>query len=293
MKTPKAKTGNKYRAVLEKIFFDRYRAGVEKIEFTRADLREAAQEHNISNLGDVLYSIRYRADLPERISATCESGTTWYVFGTGTGRYVFRKSPVVEIVPNASLYQIRIPEATPEIISKYAMTDEQAVLAKVRYNRLIDVFTGLTAYSLQNHLRTQVPDIGQLEVDELYVAINKEGHHFVIPVQAKGRADKIGAVQIYQDLAFCRTIFPGIQVRPVAVQSMPNGAIAMFALRLQDDVVRVEYERQYRLVAKEELTPDVVAEIQQAEHAGVYAAPPSSTRAERRKTRAARPLRRR
>jgi hypothetical protein len=27
----------------------------------------------------------------------------------------------------------------------------------------------------------------------------------------------------------------------------------MFALRLQDDIVRVEYERQYRLVQQEEL----------------------------------------
>jgi hypothetical protein len=293
MTTPNTKAGNKYRAVLEKIFFDRYRAGAEKIEFTRADLREAAEEHNISNLGDVLYSIRYRADLPERISATCEPGTTWYIFGTGTGRYVFRKSPVVEIAPSPSLYQIRIPEATPEIISKYAMTDEQAVLAKVRYNRLIDVFTGLTAYSLQNHLRTQVLDVGQLEVDELYVAINKEGHHFVIPVQAKGRTDKIGVVQIYQDLAFCRAIFPGIQVRPVAVQSMQNGAIAMFALKLQDDVVRVEYERQYRLVPQEELTPEVVAEIHQAAHAGPRADSASSDQAKRRKTRRFRRLRRR
>jgi hypothetical protein len=262
MTANKGRSGNKYRAALETLFFSKYRQGLDKIEFSRDDLRDAAREHHISNLGDVLYSIRYRADLPERIAATCEPGTTWYVFGTGTGRYVFRKSPVIEIAPSKALYQIRIPEATPEIIAKYAMTDEQAVLAKVRYNRLIDVFTGLTAYSLQNHLRTQVADVGQIEVDELYVAINKEGHHFVIPVQAKGRTDKIGAVQIYQDLAFCRASFPGIQVRPIAVQSMADGAIAMFALRLQDDVVRVEYERQYKLVAQEELTPEVVAEIQ-------------------------------
>ena len=47
----------------------------------------------------------------------------------------------------------RNPDSTPGVIS-YALSDEQSLLATVRYNRLIDVFTGLTCYSLQNHLRT-------------------------------------------------------------------------------------------------------------------------------------------
>jgi len=40
---------------------------------------------------------------------------------------------------------------------------------KLRYNRLIDVFIGVTCYSLQNHLRTTEPRIGQFETDEIYV----------------------------------------------------------------------------------------------------------------------------
>jgi len=247
-----ARTG-KYRGALETLFFSKYRAGVKKIEFTREELREAAAANHVSNLGDILYSIRYRADLPERIAATCGPGTTWYVFGTGTGKYVFRKSEVIEIGPSKNHAQIKIPDATPEIIAKYAMNDEQAVLARVRYNRLIDVFTGLTSYSLQNHLRTTVADVGQIEIDELYVSLDREGQHFVVPVQAKGPRDKVGAVQIYQDLAFCRAKFPNLRARPIAVQAMADGAIAMFALQLQDDLVRVEYERQYRLVQQDEI----------------------------------------
>lgn len=79
---------------------------------------------------------------------------------------------------------IRIPDSTPEIISAYALDDEQALLAKVRYNRLIDIFLGLTTFSLQNHLRTTVKSIGQIEIDELYVGIDKFGCHYVIPVGA-------------------------------------------------------------------------------------------------------------
>ena len=61
-------------------------------------------------------------------------------------------------------------------MAQHALSEEQALLAKVRVNRLIDILTGLTAYSLQNHLRSTVGG-NQLEVDELYVAVAKTGAH--------------------------------------------------------------------------------------------------------------------
>ena len=72
-----------------------------------------------------------------------------------------------------------IPDATPELIRAYALDDEQALLAIVRYNRLIDTFLGLTTYSLQNHLRTTVQGMGQIEIDELYIGLDKHGCHYV------------------------------------------------------------------------------------------------------------------
>jgi len=39
-----------------------------------------------------------------------------------------------------------IPDATPQIVLEYQSDDEQAMLARIRYNRLVDTFTGLTAY---------------------------------------------------------------------------------------------------------------------------------------------------
>ena len=61
----------------------------------------------------------------------------------------------------------------------------------MRYNRLIDIFLGVTCYSLQNHLRTTVTGIGQVETDEIYVGIDKAGQQFIIPVQAKGGTDTV------------------------------------------------------------------------------------------------------
>ena len=68
--------------------------------------------------------------------------------------------PATRIKPREDLITISIPDATPELIRVYALDDEQALLAIVRYNRLIDTFLGLTTYSLQNHLRTTVKRIG-------------------------------------------------------------------------------------------------------------------------------------
>jgi hypothetical protein len=66
------------------------------------------------------------------------------------------------------------------------LNDEQSLLAKLRYNRLIDIFTGLTCYPLQSHLRTTLRDGSQIETDEIYIGLDKRGAHYVIPVQAKG-----------------------------------------------------------------------------------------------------------
>ena len=91
-------------------------------------------------------------------------------------------------IPNPNLAVTKIPDSTPGIISKYAFGDEQAVLSRVRYNRLIDVFLGIACYSLQNHLRTTVAGMGQVETDEIYVGVDKNGSHYAVPVQAKEAA---------------------------------------------------------------------------------------------------------
>ena len=154
------------------------------------------------------------------------------------------------------LAETKIPDATPGVIIKYSLNDEQALLAKVRYNRLIDIFTSLTCYSLQNHLRTTVPHIGQVETDEIYIGIDKRGVHFVLPVQAKGESERLGIVQIEQDFAVGATKFPNLICRPIAAQFMADDLIALFEFEQTEDGVRISAEKHYKLVRPEELTPE-------------------------------------
>jgi hypothetical protein len=148
---------NRYQAIIEKIFFNGYKKGAKEVSFLRTDLEDAAAALKIKlpkNLGDVLYSVRYRTPLPTKVLKTQPAGLEWIIEGVGRAQYAFKLVTLTRIRPNESLAKIAIPDATPEIIRAYALDDEQALLAIVRYNRLIDTFLGLTTYSLQNARRS-------------------------------------------------------------------------------------------------------------------------------------------
>ena len=150
---------NRYSKLIETIFFKKYVHGSKEVHFIREDLIETAKELNMKvpkNLGDVIYSFRYRASLPESIVKLAPTDLEWVIRPTGRSQYMFSLSNNPRITPNQMLAETKIPDATPGIIKKYAFDDEQGLLAKLRYNRLIDIFMGITCYSLQNHLRTHV-----------------------------------------------------------------------------------------------------------------------------------------
>jgi hypothetical protein len=255
----KPKQQSRYDAIVEEVFKEHYRKGVTEFEFSREEFEAKAKVIGIvlpKNLGDLLYSFRYRKELPQTIKATAEDGLEWIIEGAGRARYRFRQARINRIVPRNELVSIKIPDSTPEIISAYAQGDEQALLAKVRYNRLVDIFLGVTAYSLQNHLRTTVEGVGQIEVDEIYVGIDRHGRQFVIPVQAKGGSDKHGAVQTQQDIACCRGKFPTLICRPVSAQFMTADRIALFELTVDGDEVKVVDEKHYQLVPAADISSD-------------------------------------
>jgi hypothetical protein len=253
---------NRYSRIIEHIFLGKYQSGATEVEFERDELLDAADALGIErprNTGDILYSFRNRNPLPEQISKTAPRGREWIISGRGRSRYVFELHSLSRVEPNMALIDIKIPDATPEIVLQYTQGDEQALLAQIRYNRLIDTFLGITAYSLQNHLRTTVADVGQIEIDEVYVGLNEKGSQFVIPVQAKSASDQIGVVQIRQDLAWCRERLPALVPRSVAAQFLEGSGIALFELTLQGDEVRVLSERHYKLVPGAEITDSDLA----------------------------------
>ena len=217
---------NRYGAIIEELFRRHYAKGSVRFLFDRIEIEHVAEELEIAlpkNLGDLIYSFRYRVTLPESIAKKAAKGYEWIIEAAGRSRYEFKQVRINRIIPRQELVTIKVPDSTPEIVIGYAQGDEQALLAKVRYNRLVDIFLGITAYSLQNHLRTTVKGRGQIEIDELYVGIDKHGAHYVIPVQAKGGTDMLSVVQTAQDIACCKEKFPDLICRPLSAQGSEAG----------------------------------------------------------------------
>ncbi len=253
---------SKYEQIIEWIFKRNYRPGDVIVKFNRNELVLASSDlgfSRIKNLGDIPYSFRFRRELPEAIRTSAQDNAEWIIVGIGIGEYAFRLASPGKIKPNPQYFPIKIPDATPEIVRHYAPgTDEQALLTRARYNRLIDLFTGLTCHSVQNHLRTTVRDIGQVEVDEIYVGINKRGAHFVLPCQAKSPGDRFGIVQVMQDIALCNDRYPMAICRPIALQFTGVDSVALLELTIREEnqilMLNTVEEKHYQLIPRSEIS---------------------------------------
>ena len=134
-----------YDAIILHVFKAHYRKSKQRFLFLREEIAEAAKTLGVKrpkNLGDVVYTYRFRKQLPERVRKTAPAGKEWIIELAGRGKYRFSLSSASRIIPRSDLLATKIPDSTPEIIARYALNDEQALLARVRYNRLIDLFLG-------------------------------------------------------------------------------------------------------------------------------------------------------
>jgi len=258
------RSSNLYSQIIKEIFFLSYKKDITSFVFGRDEIAVASEKLGVDtpkNIGDLIYSFRYRNPLPESILKTANKGLEWVIFPAGRAQYEFRLVKVNHITPNENLVNIKILDSTPEIIIKHALNDEQALLAILRYNRLIDIFLGIAAFSLQNHLRTTVKKIGQIEIDEVYVGVDKLGRHFIIPVQAKGGKDQLSVVQTTQDIEFCSEKYPELICKAVSAQFVNDKEIALFDLSLIDGMIKIVDEKHYMLVDKDSISKEELLEL--------------------------------
>jgi len=253
---------SRYDQLIERVFFNNYAKNASEVHFERDEFAAIAKDLGIDlpkNLGDIIYSYRYRNRLPQRIRELLREDEEWVIRSIGRGKYVFAKCPIHQVSPNPRLSKIKVLDSTPEIIRRYALSDEQALLAILRYNKLMEVFTGVACYSLQSHLRTFVQDVGQVETDEIYIGVSRTGEQFVFPVQAKGARENVGIVQIEQDFAVCRAKFPNLTCRPIAAQFVESDLIALFEFEISGGEISIKEEKHYRIVPNEGLSDEEIA----------------------------------
>ncbi len=248
--SPPDATLKQYDQVIVRVFerLHKDHEDTERLPFTKLDVERAADDLElvIKNIPDIIYT--YRAGRSPLPNAILDHGN-WAIEGTGKGRYAFVKltrSPYVDIPTDVEITHIL--DATPQLVLKYQGMDEQGFLARIRYNRLIDTFTALTAYHIQGHFRTTVPNVGQVEIDDVYIGIDTDGLGFVLPIEAKGESprDELGVVQITQLVSFAREYFPDLTVRPIGVKIMPDRSYMFLEFSVTDDANLVATKRYKR-----------------------------------------------
>ena len=76
------KKATRYSELILSIFRKHYADGVTEFEFERSELEGAATRAKIklpSNLGDVIYSLRFRTAMPDEIAKTAPKGREWVI----------------------------------------------------------------------------------------------------------------------------------------------------------------------------------------------------------------------
>ena len=240
-----------YADLIAAVFLRHYVEGEYEFFWKKDEFEEEAAKRGITlprNIPDVIYTFRHRREMPSEIQELAPEGKEWIIVGAGISKYKFVLTTKSRTIPRPDLRPIDIPDATPDIVQYYSQGDEQALLTILRYNRVVDIFCEVTAYSLQNHLRTTVEGVGQIEIDEIYLGLNKLGERFVIPVQAKGGTDQLGVVQTLQDIAYCKSAFPELNYKAISVQFVKKHVIAMFQLDVENGSVVVIDEKHYRIL---------------------------------------------
>lgn len=114
-------------------------------------------------------------------------------------------------------------------------------------------------------MRTSIANVGQIEIDEVYLGVNKRGDHFVLPCQAKSPGDRFGIVQVMQDIEFCKIRYSNLICKPIALQFLTENDVAILELSVdeEDRIFRLSVvdEKHYKLVPKDGITESEIKKI--------------------------------
>ncbi|MHC4644824.1 MAG: endonuclease [Planctomycetota bacterium] len=223
----------------------------DRIDFTKDELVETARNlgMQLRNPPDVVYTFRTRRILPAPILRT----GNWILMPKGKGKFSFVRTTRASFVEiQEGLAHIEILNALPEIVEKYTTKDEQGLLSTIRYNRLIDIFTSITCFHLQSHIRTTITGEGQIEIDDLYVGVDEDAREYVLPTEAKSpdERDKLGWFQIANLVKFAAQCFPNLKCRPIAAK--PAGQNLVCLMEFDDNVdhetIAIKNIKVYKLI---------------------------------------------
>ena len=219
-----------YTPILLAIFRRKYVPGAEVVTFTLEELRAeiVAAGLQARNVADLVYRMKSRTVLPEEI--TSKGFRVLEIRGRGIYALTFAESTLITYPERGEIVDVhdRTPYAVRRLLADdFGKTDEQGLLNVLRYNDLFSHFLRIQAFHLKGHVRRSVPGLGQVEVDDVHVALSGglDDPLIIVPVEAKAKDDPINRVQIAMQVRYANHEFPGVVVRPLTVKLFEDGLV--------------------------------------------------------------------
>lgn len=221
-----------YTPILLAIFRRKYVPGVQTVTFTLEDLRAELAEAGLQarNLADLIYRMKSRTVLPEEI--TSKGFRVLEITGRGVYALTVADSTLIEYPEPSGVIEVhdRTPHAVRRLLADdFGNTDEQGLLSVLRYNDVLSNFLRVQVFHLKGHVRKSVPKQGQVEVDDVHVALSGglDDPLILIPVEAKAKDEPVNRVQIAMQVKYAHHAFPGLLVRPLTVKLFADGLLLL------------------------------------------------------------------
>jgi hypothetical protein len=220
-----------YTPTLLAIFRKKFTPGAATVDFTLDELRQELEAAGLQarNLPDLIYRMKSRTALPDEIQT--QGFRILEIVNRGSYRLVLGEATLIDY-PEQDRIEV-VEDRTPPAVRNLLGTDvgsldEQGFLSIIRYNDLIARFLETRTFHLKAHVRKSVTGVGQVEVDDLHVALpgqDSKGSLAIVPVEAKAKDDPVNRVQIAQQIRFAKQWYPGLAIRPITVKLFEDGLI--------------------------------------------------------------------
>ena len=154
---------NRYAQIIESIFLSKLKPNCREILFSRKDIETASLALHVKtpkNLGDVLYSFRYRTELPESILKEAPEGKEWIIRPAGRAQYKFVLVSQAKIEPSELLVEIKIPDSTPGPIAAQFIERDLICLFEFVF------YKGDVKIAQEKHYRLVPPD--EVTTDDVF-----------------------------------------------------------------------------------------------------------------------------
>ena len=240
-------------ALVEQLFHQGYREGVQRIPFYTKDLGALSQPlggASIEEIESILEGFENKSNrLPASIRRTQPAGAKWFVCKITEETFEFRLLPIIDTTPRSGLGTTDILDATPNIVTDNIVSTRHLLSVTIRYNRLVDSFLGIDTHLFKSYSGTSTEDTSDPKIDDLYLGTDEAGKDYAVPVLVETANQKIHRQQIDSSFALCRKILPNLACVAVVARFFGNSNIALLKFKQQDGTAVISEERHYRLMS--------------------------------------------